>query len=214
MDAEDKTTLIAAAEALKSGMFVHIHGYTNRYGEQSHVTVHADASYDSVHARSLTKLNELAATPDLTVEIVRNFYLDEAGKQYTRTAKGRSFVAGTKETVACQDPDFQEAIAKLRESITNPKAIANNYDKAAPGTFDNTKTGKTYFRNVLVSSKQIIVAGKYPDTCSARVNLIRDALQKMLPIGKYRTYTLDESKFDYISLMHEQVSSSSSSSAP
>lgn len=231
---EERATLIAAADALHSGNFVHIHGYINAEGEKSHVTVHADASYDSVHERSLKKLNEIAADPNLTLPIVWNFYTDPSGMKHQRDKKGSGRVAtiGFHETVLPSDPDFQEAVAKLRQSITNPREAKQEFDKQAKSTYENVNTGKTYFRNVLIHSKVVEIAGKYPETFSLRVNVIKNAIEKMLPMSQYRCYVLDSSetielvvgkdennhdikkvfpRFEYVSIMHETLSSSSSS---
>ena len=229
----ERTTLIEAANALKRGMFVHIHGYVNEHGEKQNVTLHADASYDSVHARSLAKLDSLVANPDFNVEITWNFWQDNQGKRYNREAKGRTRVVGFKETVSASDPDLQEAVEKIRNSILTPKEVKTGFEKIAPSTFDNENTGKTYFRNVLIHHKEIVEKGTYPIKCSLRVNVIKDTIEKLLPIGQYRCYVLEANeivtitkevngvpttiqmpRFEYISIFHEQVSSSSSSSAP
>ena len=64
--------------------------------------------------------------------------------------------------------------------------------------------------------------GKYPGSCSERVNVIKKAIIDMLPVGGYRTYILDDEivemvdgsfqpRFEHIALMKDKVSSSSSS---
>lgn len=233
LENNERATLIEAANALKSGMFVHIHGYVNKHGEKQNVTVHADANYDSVHARSLTKLNNVVADPDFKLEITWNFWQDAQGNRYERKAKGRTQVLGFKETVALDDPDMQEAIGKLRQSIVNPKEVETGFEQIAKSTYDNSNTGKTYFRNVLVCNKEIVDKGDYPVKCSQRVNVIRDAIEEMLPIGQYRCYVMETNelvtvtrgegankattqvpRFEYVSIFHEKVESSSSSSAP
>lgn len=222
----ERTTLVEAAEALRGGQFVHIHGYVNEHGEKANITVHADSNYDSVHARSLAALNTIAADPNFRLEITWNFWQDAQGNRYNREAKGRTRVVGFKETVTAADPDMQEAIEKLRQSIINPKEVETGFEQIAKSTYDNANTGKTYFRNVLIHEKEVVSPGDYPIKCSKRVNVIRDAIEKLLPIGQYRCYILETNelvklanntevpRFEYVSIFHEQVSSSSSSSAP
>lgn len=232
---EQKASLIEAANGLKGGMFVHIHGYcTNEvrkidgketvvFFEKSNVTFHADANYESTHQRSAEALDAIEANPDLVFTITRNAWVDQDGNEYTRKAKGRTLKENIVETITAKDKDLAEAIAKARKSIIDPRHITDNFEKIAKSTYDNDVTGKTYMRNVLISEKvSVEKQGKYPTPCQERVNAIKDAILDVLPVGKYRQYILDDEtvldtdgkehpRFEYISLMHECVSSSSSS---
>jgi len=219
---EQKCNLIEATEKLKAGMFVHIHGYINSHGEKQNATFHADANYENTHKRSAEMLDKIEQDESLSFEIVRNAWIDAKGIEYKNKAKDRTKKLGIKETITIHDKDFPEAVAKLRKSIIDPRKQTDNFEKVGKSTYDNSNTNKTYFRNVLVASKVVVVKGIYEPVCSARVNAIKDALKDMLPIGEYRQYVLDDEmvkvadgteapRFEYVALMGESVSSSSSS---
>ena len=223
MTNEEKTTLVEAANGLKRGMFVHIRGYVNSQGEKSNVTFHADANYERVHENSLKVLNTMMENPEFKIDICWNFYQDEQGTKHNRKAKGRTLITNHKETVSVSDGDLQEAVEKLRQSLTSPKEFTQEYNQIAKSTYESESTGKTYFRNVLIHSKEVVVQGVYPIKCTTRVNAIKDALEKLLPISKYRSYVIDVDgvaqlpdgtqvpKYEYVSIFHETISSSSSS---
>lgn len=229
LDQEKKCSLIEATEGLKAGMFVHIHGYVSEHGEIQHATVHADAQYDSVYKRSAKQLDVIEKDTNLKLEINRNTWVDSKGTEYNRKAKDRTLKTGIKETVTPADPDFVEAIAKVRKSIVDPKTTTDNMVKIGNSIYDNPNTDRTYLRNVLIHSKTIVQQGDYPISCQARVNAITDTIRKMLPIAQYRTYILDANekvivkviengakiekmfpRFEYVSLMGAGISSSSS----
>ena len=210
-DKDQKLTLLEAVEALKSGRFIHIRKYENEHGEIANVTVHADASYNSVYSRSADKLTAIEADTALTFDIVRNAYYDATGTEYNRKAKDRTLKTGIKETITPKDNDWAEAIAKVRKSIVDPKTVTDNMEKIGTSVYDNANTNRTYLRNVLIHSKEIIKQGEYPVSCQARINAIADKVRAMLPLGQYRTYILEEGRFEYISVQGESVSSSSSS---
>jgi len=232
---EQKTSLIEAANGLKGGMFVHIHGYCKNevrkvdgeeqvvFFEKSNVTLHADANYEATHKKSAEMLDAIETNPDLTFNITRNAWIDNDGNEYSRKAKGRTLKENIVETITAKDKDLAEAIAKARKGIIDPRHITDNFEKVAKSTYDNDVTGKTYMRNVLIGEKvSVEKQGKYPTPCQDRVNAIKDAIVDTLPVGKYRQYVLDDEtvldtdckehpRFEYVSLMHEVVSSSSSS---
>ncbi len=225
MTNEEKTTLVEAANGLQRGMFVHIHGYVNNNGEKSNVTFHAGANYERVHDKSLKKLNEIAENPDFKLDICWNFWQAEDGTRHKKNKQGsRTQVNNFKEIVTASDPDFQQAIAELRKSITDPtKKSDENIKRHATSVVENTETKKMYFNNVLVHSKEVVIKGTYEPKYSARVVVIKEAIQKLLPIGQYRTYIIDTDnvvqtkdgkimpRYEYISIFHETISSSSSS---
>ena len=233
---ENKVNLVEAAEGLKGGMFIHLHGYCKNevrkvdgvekvvYSQKSNVTLHADANYKLTHKRSAEMLDIIEKDENLSFPITRNAWIDAAGVEYTRK-KGneRTLKEGIKEIVTIHDKDFSEAVAKARKGIIDPRKVTDNMEKISGSTYDNEVTGKTYLRNVLVQSKMSVdEQGKYPESCSERVNVIKKAIVDMLPVGAYRSYTLDDEvvemvdgtkypRFEYISLMGDKVSSSSSS---
>jgi len=206
-------------------MFVHIHGYINEHGEIQNATVHADASYDSVYSRSAEKLTAIENDTALSFDIVRNAWIDANGTEYNRKAKDRTLKTGIKETITPADQDFAEAVAKVRKGIVDPKTITNNMEKIGNSVYENEQTNRIYLRNVLIHNKTVVQAGKYDPVCSARINVISKAIRMMLPIGEYRTYILDDEmmdveadgkmtklpRFEYVAIMGESVSSSSSS---
>lgn len=217
---EQKCTLIEASEGLKRGMFVFIKGYKNEEGEKADITVHADASYDSVYQRSADKLTAIEKDPNFKLELVRNAWVDAKGVEYALKGKktdNRTQKVGIKETITHADKDWSEAVAKVRKGIVDPKTITDNMEKVGNSVYDNSVTGKTYLRNVLIHSKVICldengkpIKGDYPVKCGERVNAIAKAIRGMLPIGQYRTYILEDGRFDSVSLMGESISSSSS----
>jgi hypothetical protein len=223
---EKRLTLKEAADAVKGGQFVHIHRYTNKYGEVSNVTVHAGASYENTHKQSLEKLAVIEADIGFQIEIERHFYQDAQGIEYLRNTKDGSRKPMTKkEVVKSDDQDLKEAIGKIRKSLLEPRKIESGFEKVSNSLYEH-KNGQLYLRNVLVASKTIVEAGIYPFSCSDRVNVIADAIREDLPIGKYRTYIIDDKpvearakdgatvllpRFEYVSMAGEVTSSSSSS---
>jgi len=220
---EQKCTLIEAATELKRGMFIHLHHYVNKYGEIQDVTVHADASYENTHKRSAEMLDNIEKDENFSIKIIRNAWIDGQGNEHNCKAKDRVLKTGIKETITTKDKDFAEAISKVRKSIVDPNKVTDNMEKIGNSTYDNKETGKIYLRNVLIHSKIVIQEGVYPTSCSERVNVIVDAIKDILPIGGYRAYVLDDEmvtmpdgitklpRFEYIALMGDKVSSSSSS---
>ena len=232
---EQRCSLIEAADGLKGGMFVYIKGYCKNeirkidgvekvvYSQKSNVTLNADISYENTHQRSAEQLDIIEKNKALSFNITRNAWVDEQGVEYNRKKQGRKLVEGIKEVITIKDKDFADAVAKVRKSIIDPRKVTDNMEKIAKSTYDNAVTGRTYFRNVFVNNKvSIDEQGKYPISCSKRVNVIADTIRNMLPVGKYRTYILDDEvvemvdgthlpRFEYIALMSESISSSSSS---
>jgi len=219
---ENKVNMIEAAAGLKAGMFIHVHHYVNKHGEIQDATFHADANYKNTHERSADMLDKIEQDADFSVEIVRNSWIDANGTENTRKAKGRTLKTGIKEIVTATDKDLPEAIAKVRKGIVDPRKVTDNFEKIANSTYENDNTGKIYMRNVLIHSKKVVQAGVYDVVCSARVNVIADSIRDLLPIGEYRSYILDDEmvdmpdgsklpRFEYVALMNESISSSSSS---
>lgn len=218
---EQKISLIEATASLKGGMFIHLHHYVNKYGEIQDVTVHADANYENTHKRSAEMLDVLEKDENFSIDIIRNTWLDGQGNEHNRKAKDRVLKTGIKETITAGDKDLAEAFSKVRKGILDPNKVTDNMEKIGNSTYDNKETNKIYLRNVLVHSKIVVKEGVYPISCSERVNVIADAIRDMLPIGSYRAYTLDDEqvtmpdgthlpRFEYIALMGDKVSSSSS----
>lgn len=178
-----------------SGQFITINGYTNRYGEVSNQIVHADANYDSVHKRSLAVLDGMEADKQLMVQITRNAWFDPAGTEYTRKANGR-VRKELKEVVRAGDVDLLTAFDKVRQSITNPKQKGADF-VGSNSAFQIEK--ECYLHNVLVEKKDIITQGDYPITCQGKVSALVDWVKKQLPLGKYRTFKLNETNCHSVS---------------
>lgn len=219
---ENKCSIIEASEGLKAGMFVAIHGYINAHGEKQNAIVHADANYQNTHQRSAEMLDQIESDPEFSVSITRNAWIDPQGQEHTRKAKGRTLRTGITETVTRTDADFQAAIDRVRKGIIDPRKITDNFEKIARSLYENDNTGKVYLRNVLVHAKTVTKEGVYEPVCSERSRVIADAIRSKLPVGEYRSYILDDEmidlpdgtkapRFEWVSLMGESVSSSTSS---
>jgi hypothetical protein len=232
---EQKVTLMEAADGLKGGMFVYIKGYCKNevrkvdgvekvvYSQKSDVTLNSDIDYENTHTRSAEMLDAIEKDETLSITITRNCWIDEQNNEYPNKAKGRTLKTGIKEVITIHDKDFLEAVAKVRKGILDPEKKTDNMEKVGNSVYDNAVTGKVYFRNVFVNKKvSIDEQGEYPISCQKRITAVCDAIRDMLPISKYRSYTLDDEtvemvdgsfqpRFEYVALCKDKVSSSSSS---
>lgn len=184
----------------RGGQFITINGYKNQYGEVSNQLVHADANYESVHERSIKKLDELEADKTLVIDITRNIWFDTTnGNEHTREAKGRVRKELT-ESVKAGDGDLQIAFDKVRQSILAPKKEGAEY-VGSNSAFQ--LEDECYLHNVLIEKKEVIVPGNYPITCKSRVSALVDWIKKQLPIGQYRTFKLNSTNCQSISASGE-----------
>ena len=192
-------TLRQIIQSSQAGQFITIKGYTNRYGEVSNQLVHADANYESVHERSIKKLDELEADKTLIINIKRNAWFDSNGVEHTREAKGR-VRKELVEVVQSGDADLKDAFDKVRQSILNPKKEGADY-QGSNSAFQ--LESECYLHNVLVEKKEVIVPGNYPVTCKSRVSALVDWVKGQLPIGQYRTFKLNSTNCQSISASGE-----------
>ena len=232
---EQKCTLIEATAGLRGGYFVYIKGYCKNeirkvdgvekvvYSQKSDVTLNSDINYERTHQKSAEMLNAIEKDETLAIPITRNCWVDEQGQEFPNKAKGRTLKTGIKEIITIHDKDFLEAIAKVRKGILDPNKKTDNMEKVGNSLYESSATNKVYFRNVFVNKKvSIDEQGEYPISCQKRITVVCDAIRDMLPISKYRSYVLDDKtvqmvdgsfqpRFEYIALMGDKVSSSSSS---
>jgi hypothetical protein len=186
-------------QSTQGGQFITINGYVNKYGEVTNQQVHADANYESVHERSIKKLDALEADTGLVVDIKRNAWFDSAGVEHTREAKGR-VRKELQESVKAGDVDLKIAFDKVRQSILAPKKDAGEY-VGSNSAFQIED--ECYLHNVLVENKEVIKPGVYPITCKSKVSALVDWVKDQLPIGQYRTYKLNSTNCQSISASGE-----------
>jgi len=186
-------------QSTQGGQFITINGYVNRYGEVTNQQVHADANYESVHERSIKKLDELEADKNLVANITRHAWFDSAGIEYTRQATGR-VRKELKEIVKAGETDLLVAFGKVRQSILAPKKDGGEY-VGSNSAFQIED--ECYLHNVLVENKDIIKPGTYPITCQGKIPALVDWVKSQLPIGQYRTYKLNSTNCQSISASGE-----------
>jgi len=182
-------------QSTQGGQFIAIDGYTNKHGEVSKYQVHADASYKSVHERSIKKLDELEQDKTLVIDIKRHAWFDDAGTEYIRKAKNR-VQKPVVEKIVASDPDLITAIGQVRQSILAPKKEGADFvGSNSAFEIDN----ECYLHNVLIESKKVVVPGTYPISCKSRISALVDWVKKQLPIGQYRTFKLNSTNCQSIS---------------
>ncbi len=174
-------------QSAEGGQFIIINGYKNKEGEISNYLVHANANYDSVHDRSIKKLDELASYKKLSFEIKRYAWFDNNGVEYTRQASGRTRKE-LKEIIKAGDPILIEALEKVSQSILAPKKEGADYI-GSNSAFQ--LEDECYLHNVLVEKKDVITPIEYPITCKAKLSAVVDWIKQQLPISKYRTFKLN-----------------------
>lgn len=179
----------------RSGQFITINGYKNSHRELSNQLVHADANYDSVHERSIKKLNELEADKNLVINITRNAWFDSAGNEHTRKA-GDRVRKEVKEIVKAGDTDLIIAFEKVRQGILAPKREGAEY-VGSNSAFQ--LDDECYLSNVLIEKKEVITPGVYPVTCQSKVSALVDWIKQKLPIGQYRTFKLNSTNCESVS---------------
>ena len=182
-----------------AGQFIWINEYQNKYGEVSNYLVHADANYESVHKRSLKKLEELRKDKDLVIDITRYAWVDSDGNEHTRKANGRT-QKKIEEQIKQGDVDLIAAFDKVENSIKNPREVTTEYI-GSNSAFE--LNGECYLRNVLIEKKDVIKKGDYPISCQARINAICDWIKSQLPIGQYRQFTLSSTNCKSLSASGE-----------
>lgn len=202
MNETNRSRLSEIIQSACPGQYMTINGYANKYGEVSDYLVHADANYESVHTRSLAKLQELYKDKSLKINIIRHVWVDTDGNEHTRKAAGR-VLTKKDEVVSMGDPDLEDAFAMLEKQITNPKEIESRF-RGSNSAFELDAQDVVFMRNVLVEKKEVLTAGNYPVECTGRRVALQDSLRKMLPIGQYRTFKLDHTNCKSLSAGGEE----------
>ena len=186
-------------QSSQGGNFITVNGYKNKNDEVSNYLVHADANYESVHQRSLKKLDELEADKKLVINITRNAWFDDTGTEHIRTAKGRTRKVVTS-VVQSGEANLIIAIDKVRKGIVAPTNKGPEY-VGSNSAFQ--KEDECYLHNVLVEKKDVITPGNYPITCKSEVSALVDWIKKQLPIGDYRTFKLNSTNCQSVSASGE-----------
>ena len=178
---------------------IHVHAYEskNGHGEVANFFYLKGVDYGRMKDRSYALLGEIADNPDFSISVTRGVWQDSAGTNHNRKAKGRTFKTVT-QTYKHGDEMLQQAISKVMESILNPKARTNVYEKQGNGIYEQDE-GTLHIRDCRLLHKVVIKEGDYPQKATGELVALTNALKKLLPISKYRQVRLD-GRYDYITV--------------
>ena len=191
---EAQNTLINILSDAKHGGFMRVNEFESKggYGEIQNTTYCKGISYANAVKASLASVEEIEKDADLQVSVVRGVWKDASGNVSPTNRKNKVYtVSGTvKETYAFDAPEFQEALAKVRKGLENPHPT-KEYTKLGNGVYVDEATETVYLRDLRLVSKAVVVKGDYPFKASGAVTAIKKAIEKDMPIGKYRMFRLD-----------------------
>jgi len=124
-------------------------------------------------------------------------WIDSEGKKHTYKAKGRTFKI-VNEAYKATDDILIEAIQDLKEKILKPRKKGAKYKKEGNGIY-SSENGELYIRDCQLLHKVVLKKGDYPQKATGAKVAIRNAIEKSLPISKYRQALLS-GIFDYITI--------------
>lgn len=191
------------ANAPKAGI-IFVKGYEgkNNYGEVADYVYLKGASYENMKHRSLVKLDLLQIDPNFSIEVKYNVWVDANGTEHNRKAKDRTLKKVTRRYNA-ESPMLYEAFNKVRTSLLAPRPAHTEYEGLGNGIYQQDD-GTLHIRDCIIIRKETIREGDYPIKASSELVALSDAIQRLLPISKYRQVRLD-GRFDYIAVNGELV---------
>lgn len=203
-----RETLIKVIADSKHGGFMRIHGFKSKtgHGEIQDTTYCKGISYPNAVKKSLELLAEVEQDADLSITVTRGVWKDINGNVNPTNRKSKVFsVSDTvTETYSADSDAMTEALAKVRKGLENPRPT-KDYKSVGNGIYVDEATDTLFVRDLRLVSKTVIATGDYPFKASGAVTSLRKAIEKDMPIGKYRQFRLD-SDFDKIALGGNELS--------
>lgn len=197
-----RQALVSIIGDAKHGGFMRIHGFKSKtgHGEVQDTTYCKGITYPNAVKKSLEMLEVIEADKTFTITVTRGVWESENGEVSLSGRKNKAFsIEGTRtETYNMESPSYdndsivlQEAIAKVRKSLTDPQRPVKEYKSLANGVYEDEETGTLYIRDLRLVKKTIIVHGDYPHKAGSEVVAVADAIKRSMPIGNYRMFRLD-----------------------
>lgn len=197
-----RQALVSIIGDAKHGGFMRIHGFKSKtgHGEVQDTTYCKGITYPNAVKKSLEMLEVIEADKTFTITVTRGVWESENGEVSLSGRKNKAFsIEGTRtETYNMESPSYdndsivlQEAIAKVRKSLTDPQRPVKEYKSLANGVYEDEETGTLYVRDLRLVKKTIIVHGDYPHKAGSEVVAVADAIKRSMPIGNYRMFRLD-----------------------
>jgi hypothetical protein len=92
-------------------------------------------------------------------------------------------------------------VTNLRDNLANPKKVDQGYTAEAKGAYskEGEAEGVLYFRDCMTVHKHVTLQGEYKQKGGKEETAIKEALRRMLPVGRYRAYKLD-GNFEYVTV--------------
>ena len=178
---------------------IFIAGYESKTveGEVANIFAIKGANYENTVNRSLRELE--------AIEQNIEFSIDVKWKEWVNTKTGQITTAAckTKELRSCSitlrhgDEELAMGIAKVRNSLSNPKQSNTHYEKEGNGVYGYD--GKLYIRDCRILHKVIVQAGEEKVRTSSRAVAIGNAVRSLLSVSKYREFLLD-GRYQYIAV--------------
>ena len=161
-----------AVVAIKGCRFASLTYLSKSAGELSRYTANFGFSYHQVVEKSKLELELLMADP----------VIQAAWNEDYKTAAAK-IMASLNKTLAAH------AVGEQNEDYTK----RGQYIPIGNGVNLNTKDNTIQLFG-LVLTKEVLVKGTYPVVNSSAVTIARRKIEKMLPIGNFREFALDESQ--------------------
>ena len=187
-------TLVNILADSKHGGFMRVNGFQSKggHGEIQNTTYCKGISYENAIKKSAEMLRDIEGNKDFEVSIVRGVWKDADGNISPTNRKNKIFtIADTvKETYSFDSVEMKEAIEKVRKGLENPRPT-KEYKKLGNGVYVDESTDTVYLRDLRLVSKTVVIKGDYPFKASGAVTAVKGAIEKTMPIGKYRMFRLD-----------------------
>jgi len=200
---EARNALVRIMSDAKHGGFMRIHGFESKtgYGEIQNTTYQKGISYPEAVKRSLSMLDAIEATPDYEATVTRGVWKDASGNENPTGRKSKVFCNPdtVTETFKAGTQEMNEAIAKVRKSLTAPERPTKEYKQLGNGVYEDEETGTLYVRDLRLISKVIVVHGQYPFKASKASTALQNAIKRDMPVSKYRMFRMDAT-FDKVTL--------------
>ena len=188
------------------GGFIYLHHYTSsRTGETANHWVKLACSYPGMVQRSMDMIDSGGVINRVTaegLEITRGIWVDGDKVEHTKEAKGRAYQTIRKTYSMANGDDRRKveyAIDMVRYGLVMPKEVASDFVTVAKGAAvrEGMDDRLVYFRGCIGVGK-VVVSQVNKDTASHEHEAIKEAIRGILPIGRYRTFKLED--FAYVGI--------------
>jgi hypothetical protein len=200
--------LVAFLNDQTRGGFCYIHEYVN--GETGEIANHwfkGACIYPNMVKRSVEMIDSGVLTAKLIEEglsVTRGVWVGPDGIKNTRKAKDRVYQV-IKKVYSMDVPEdkvvIDTAIQSVLMGLVAPKTVDQGFSSIAKGTYvkEDEAPGVVYFRDCVAVNKFVVKQGTYEQKASEELSAVKEAIRKLLPVGKYRAYKLNNN-FTYINI--------------